>query len=108
MASMRCRYSSGRGLHVDGHIGVAVFGLEIDGHDLFPGAMVVHREVVDGPVEPGAGLPDGVKMSVQFHERILDEVLRGVLVLSELERVSQQRRLKSCKQLPDGLRLQRV
>ncbi len=37
-------------------------------------ASLVEGEVMDGAIEPAAGLTDVVKLGVQTHERFLDEV----------------------------------
>ena len=62
-------------------------------------APMIERQVVHGAVEPAAGLADFGKLTVQFHERILDQVLGHVADADEAQGVIEQGRLEGSKEL---------
>lgn len=60
---------------------------------------MVHGEVMNGAIEPGTGLFDGVKMGVKSHEGFLDEVLGDVDILDQLVSVTEEGGLEFGEQL---------
>ena len=52
-----------------------------------------------GAVEPSSWLARFSKLSMQFHERFLDQVLRDAALADQAQGVTQQRRFEGSKQL---------
>jgi hypothetical protein len=65
-------------------------------------ATVIHREVVDRAVEPGAGESDGIPLAREAKEGLLHQILGGLPIASELTGVEEERAFQTVEKLPQG------